>query len=91
MTPDLILLQKYRDTNGSRIVMQIGGVVYRLPSAKRAAYFCKSTAIEMGGVSQYFSEVSGPRVDLILLRITMPLERTARGKNTKSAPALKDS
>ena len=27
--------------------------------AKRAAYFCRSIAIEMGGVSRYFPEVSG--------------------------------
>ena len=32
---------------------------YRLLSAKRRAYFCKSIAIEMGGVLRYSSKVSG--------------------------------
>ena len=55
-----------------RITIQMGGVswfklvVYILFSAKRAAYFCKSIAIELGGASRYFS-VSGSGVDLILL------------------------
>ena len=62
----LILLQKYRDTNGSRIVIQIGGV-YIQRSAKRRAYFCKSIAIEMGGVSRYFSKVLGSGLDVTLL------------------------
>ena len=49
----LILLQKDRNTNWRRIVIQIGGVswyklvVYILLSAKRRAYCCKSTAIEI--------------------------------------------
>ena len=34
-------------------------VVYILLSAKERAYLCKSIAIEMGGVSRYFSKVSG--------------------------------
>ena len=42
-------------------------MVYILLSAKRRACFCKSIAIEMGGVSRYFSKVSGSGVDLILL------------------------
>ena len=42
-------------------------VVYILLSARRTAYFGKSIAIEMGGVSRYFSEVSGSGVDLTLL------------------------
>ena len=54
-----MLLQKYRDANGRRIVIQSGGVNVLL-SAKRRAYFCKSIAIGMGGVSRYFSKVSGP-------------------------------
>ena len=41
--------------------------IYILLSAKRRAYFCKSIAIEMGGVSRYFSKVSGSGVDLTLL------------------------
>ena len=47
-------------------MIQIGGV-YTLLSAKRRAYFCKSIAIEMGGVSRYFSKVLGSGVDLTLL------------------------
>ena len=35
------------------------------------AYFCKSIAIEMGGVSRYFSKVSGSGVDVTLLNIAM--------------------
>ena len=35
-----------------------------LLSAKRRAYFRRSIAIEMGGVSRYFSKVSGSGVDL---------------------------
>ena len=56
----LILLQKYRDTNGGRIVIQ--KAVYVLLSAKRRAYICKSIVKEMGGVSRYFA------VDLTLLK-----------------------
>ena len=41
-------------------MIQIGGVYsIVLISAKRRAYFCKSIASEMGGVSRYFSKVSG--------------------------------
>ena len=47
-------------------------VVYMLLSAKRRAYFCISvSAIEMGGVSQYFSKVLGSAVDLTLLNIVV--------------------
>ena len=49
-------------------MIQIGGGVYIVLSAKRRAYFCRSIAIEMGGVSRYFSQVSGSGVDLILLK-----------------------
>ena len=39
-------------------------------SAKRRSYFCKSIAIEMGGVSRYFSsKVSGSGVDVTLLNL----------------------
>ena len=41
-----------------------------LLSAKRRAYFCKSIAIEMGGVSRYFSKVSGSGVGWTLLKIS---------------------
>ena len=44
-------------------------MVYILLSAKKRAYFCKSIAIEMGGVSQYFSDVSGSGVNLTLLNV----------------------
>ena len=40
-----------------------------LLSATRRAYFCKSIAVEMGGVVRYFSKVSGSGVDLTLLII----------------------
>ena len=40
-----------------------------LLSAKRRAYFRIKTAIEMGGVSRYFSKVSGSGVDLTFLTI----------------------
>ena len=68
---DLVLLQKYRDTNGRRIVIEIGGVYTTL--CQEEAYFCKNIAIKIGGVSRYFSKVSGSGVDLILL-ITSLLE-----------------
>ena len=64
LTP--ILLQKHRDTNGRRIVTQIG-VVYTALCQRQGAYFCKSIAIEMGGVSRYFSKIWGSGVELILL------------------------
>ena len=54
--------EEHRDTNL---------VVYILISAKRRAYFRKSIAIEMGGVSRYFSRVSGSGVDVILLRFSV--------------------
>ena len=41
-------------------------------SAKRRAYFCKSIVIEMGGVSRFFSKVSGSGVDLTLLIDLLP-------------------
>ena len=62
----LILLKKHRDANGRRIVIQTSGVYIQL-SAKTRAYFGKNIAIEMGGISRYFSTVSGSGVDLILL------------------------
>ena len=46
--------EAYRDTNWWCVYTTF---------AKRAAYFCKSTQIEMGGVSRYFSKVSGSGVD----------------------------
>ena len=44
-------------------------MVYTLLSAKKRAYFCKSIAIEMGGVSRYFSKVLGSGVGVTLLMI----------------------
>ena len=55
--------EAYRDTNWWCIY-------YLLPGG--GAYFCKSIAIEMGGVSQYFSKVSGSGVGLILLNLISP-------------------
>ena len=46
--PTPILLQKYRDTTGRRIAIEIGAYT---TSAKRRACFCKSVAVEMRGVS----------------------------------------
>ena len=63
--PTLILLQKYRDTNGRRIVIQIGGV--HTTFCQVEGILCNSIAIEMGGVSRYFSKVSGSGVDSTLL------------------------
>ena len=52
-------------------------VVYIQLSAKRWAYFCKSIAIEMGGVSRYFSEVLGSGVDLTLpIKVTLVPEKS---------------
>ena len=42
-------------------------VVYLLISANGRAYFCKSIAIEMGGVSRHFSRISGSGVNVTLL------------------------
>ena len=62
----LILLKKYRDTNGRCIVNKL--VAYTLLSANGRAYFCsKSIAIEMGGVPRYFSNISGSGADVALL------------------------
>ena len=60
-----ILPQKHRDTNGSRIVIQIGGVYTTFCQAEGIHW--QKYAIEMGGVSRYFSKVSGSGVDLTLL------------------------
>ena len=64
----LILLQKHRNTNARRIGIQIGGVYTTF--CKKGIYFSKSIAIEMGGVSRYFSEALGSGVDLTLLTTT---------------------
>ena len=55
----LILPQKYRDTNGRRIVIQIGGV-YTTFSPREGIHLQKY-AIEMGGVSRYFFTCIGVR------------------------------
>ena len=57
--------EAYRDTNW---------VVYIVLSAKRRAYFSQNIAIEMGGVSRYFSKVSGSGVDLTLLKNSAPVQ-----------------
>ena len=53
-------------------MIQIGGV-YLLLSSTRRAFSCKSIAIEMGGASRYFAEVSESGVDLTLLIFRVPL------------------
>ena len=55
----LILSQKYRDTNGRRIVIQIGGVY--TTSCHREGIHLQKYAIEMGGVSRYFFACIGVR------------------------------
>ena len=56
-TPTRILLRKYHDTTGSRIVIHVGGA----KKTSKRAYFCRSIAIEMGGVLRYFSKSIGVR------------------------------
>ena len=86
-TLTLTLLKNYRDKNGRRILIQIGGLVVSiLLSAKKRAYFDKSIAIEMGGVSRYFSEVSGSWVIgtplLVSCVLTQVLDAYADGAGT---------
>ena len=45
-------------------------VVYILLSAKTRPYLCKSMAVPMGGISRYFSKVSGSGVNATFLRRT---------------------
>ena len=47
-------------------MIQIGGVYTTF--CQEEGILCKSIAIEMGGVSRYFSKVSGAGVDLTLLK-----------------------
>ena len=68
----LILLQKYRDTNGRRIAIQIGGVYTTF--CQEEGILLQKYAIEMGGVSRYFSKVLGSGVDSTLLnRVLFPV------------------
>ena len=55
----LILPQKYRDTNGRRIVIQIGCVYTTF--CHREGIHLQKYAIEMGGVSRYFFTCIGVR------------------------------
>ena len=55
----LILPQKYRDTNGRRIVIQIGGVYTTF--CHREGIHLQKYAIEMGGVSRFFFTCIGVR------------------------------
>ena len=55
----LILPQKYRDANGRRIVIQIGGVYTTL--CQREGILLQKYAIEMGGVSRYIFTCIGVR------------------------------
>ena len=58
---------KYRDINGSRIVIQIGGVYTTF--CQKEGILWQKYRVEMGGVSRYFSKVSGAGVDMTLLNI----------------------
>ena len=80
----LILLQKYRNANGSRVVIEIGGVYSTF--CKRRAYFCTSIAIEMGGASWCFSKVSGSEVDLTLLSAIFCALRRTMVRNLSMQP-----
>ena len=51
------------------MVIHIGGVFTKFFQMR--AYFCKSIAVEMEGVSRYFSKVSGSGVDATLLMVMM--------------------
>ena len=72
----------YRDTNGRRIVIQIGGVcVYTTFCQGGGMLLQKKIAIEMGGVSRCFSKVSGSGVDFTLpnsLRTLTSLNKESR-------------
>ena len=79
----LILPQKYRDTNGSRIVIQIGGVYTTFCQEKGILW--QKYAIEMGDVSRYFSKVSGSGVDLTLLSVSSTLACRATRQRPRAA------
>ena len=66
MTPGPDTSAKVSRYNGRRIAIQIG--VYTTFCQEEGILLQKHSAIEMGGVSRYFSKVSGSGVDLILLR-----------------------
>ena len=53
---NLILLQKFRYTNGRRIVIDIGDVYATF--CQEEGILLQSIAIEMGGVSRHFSKAS---------------------------------
>ena len=59
-------------------MIQSGGVYATF--CQEEAHFCKSIAIEMGGVSRYFSKVSGSGVDVTLLKLKI-LETPKRVPN----------
>ena len=46
----LVLLQKHRETNGRRMVIQMEGAHIAF-NYEEGTYLCKSMAMEMGGVS----------------------------------------
>ena len=87
----LILPQKYRDTNGRRIVIQIGGVY--TTSCRREGIHLQKYAIEMGGVYRdTFSRVLGSGVDLTLVMRGATSAGSclgvARPPTTTQAPAI---
>ena len=63
----LILLQKYRDTNGRRIVIQIGGVYTTF--CQEEGIFLQKYRDRNGRYRDTFSKVSGSGVDLTFLRV----------------------
>ena len=74
----LILPQKYRDTNGRRIVIQIGGVYTTF--CHREGIHLQKYAIETGGVSRYFLKISGSGVGVTLLKFSSGHSTTASCK-----------
>ena len=64
-------------------MIQIGGVC--MTFYQEVAYFCRSIAIEMGGVSRYFSKVSGSGVDSIHLKNGPPKSSKSHCGNFRSS------
>ena len=62
--------------------------MYVLLSVKRSAYFHKSIAIEMGGVSRYFSKVLGSGGDSTLQNKSEATAKELIPKWPKTCPAL---
>ena len=78
----LILLKKYRDTNGRRIEIQIGDVYTTFCQGEGT--LLQKYGEEMGGVWRYFSKVSGSGVHVTLLNIDQKIQ-TLRWRLAKVA------